>query len=656
MSSSASRQIHLDFHTSELIPNVGTQFDKTQFQTALKEGNVNSITVFAKCHHSWCYFPTQVGSMHPALDFDLLGAQINAAHEIGVRAPIYITVGWSATDATKHPEWVVRNKEGGMIPRNVDLDATPDDRRPIVSWLYLCPGTAYGDHIFQLTEEICRRYSDLDGLFYDINFGPTCYCDDCRAGMKQQGLNPENETDAQTYGKQVWLAFAKRCTQILREYHPHATFFFNHGASIDDPAYHPLHTHFELEDLPTTWGGYDKLPLNAAYFRRYGLPYLGMTGKFHTTWGEFGGYKNPQALYYECALMLAMGARCSIGDQLHPNGKMDMETYRIIGHAYRYVEAIESWCYDEQSTATLGFLPSSNAHSNEGLVKILLESHIDFDILHENSDLKQYDCIILPDDVSVNETWQPRIQTYVDQHGALLCTGTSGMDRDTQRFVLNLGVSYVGPSRYEQDYLRVNSNWEGDMIESPLLCYEGAIQTNCTDGTILAQIYEPYFNRTYETYCSHQNAPYQDDPAPHPAAVQSGNVIFLAHPMCRMIYRDGAYFHRTYFLQALQRIYSTARVHIQVPSEARTRLTHQPNSNRYVFHVLYAPPTQRGRTLVIEDMPELREIPIFLRLDHPIKRVYLAPSSQEIPFQQDQNQITCTLPRLMGHSILVFDY
>ena len=32
------------------------------------------------------------------------------------------------------------------------------------------------------------------------------------------------------------------------------------------PEYHPYSTHYELEDLPTAWGGYDKMPLRAKYF------------------------------------------------------------------------------------------------------------------------------------------------------------------------------------------------------------------------------------------------------------------------------------------------------------------------------------------------------------------------------------------------------
>lgn len=33
-----SRQVHLDFHTSEFIPGIGEKFDKKQFQETLKPG------------------------------------------------------------------------------------------------------------------------------------------------------------------------------------------------------------------------------------------------------------------------------------------------------------------------------------------------------------------------------------------------------------------------------------------------------------------------------------------------------------------------------------------------------------------------------------------------------------------------------------------
>ena len=91
------RQVHLDFHTSGQIEGIGSRFDKEQFKRCLKKGHVNSITLFAKCHHGWAYFPSEENEMHPWLDFDLLGAQMEACREIGVKTPVYISGGITAS-------------------------------------------------------------------------------------------------------------------------------------------------------------------------------------------------------------------------------------------------------------------------------------------------------------------------------------------------------------------------------------------------------------------------------------------------------------------------------------------------------------------------------------------------------------------------------
>ena len=151
-----TRQVHLDFHTGEQIPGVAEAFDKEHFQRMLKEADLNSITVFAKCHHGMCYYPTEIGVQHPGMKkgFDLTGAEIDAAHEIGVAAPVYITVGWSEWDANRHPEWRQRAKDGSYPCKETD----PDAPRPPVTWQNLCPNGAYAEQIYRQTEEICRRY------------------------------------------------------------------------------------------------------------------------------------------------------------------------------------------------------------------------------------------------------------------------------------------------------------------------------------------------------------------------------------------------------------------------------------------------------------------------------------------------------------------
>jgi len=97
------RQVHLDFHTAPQIPAVGSRFDKKEWQQTLLDARVNSITLFAKCHHGWSYHPTKVGQMHPQLGFDLLRAQYEACREIGVKTPIYLSAGLDNVASHEHP-------------------------------------------------------------------------------------------------------------------------------------------------------------------------------------------------------------------------------------------------------------------------------------------------------------------------------------------------------------------------------------------------------------------------------------------------------------------------------------------------------------------------------------------------------------------------
>ena len=149
------RQVHLDFHTSEKIPGIGEKFDKRQFQNALIAGHVNSITIFAKCHHGWMYYPSKVGSIHPGLKFDLLKAQIEAAHEIGVKTPIYLSAGLDEQILHIHPEWRNQNKEHMF------------SNFAIPGYHLTCFNTPYLDLLLAQIKEVCENY-DADGIFLDI--------------------------------------------------------------------------------------------------------------------------------------------------------------------------------------------------------------------------------------------------------------------------------------------------------------------------------------------------------------------------------------------------------------------------------------------------------------------------------------------------------
>ena len=685
-----ARQVHLDFHTSEYMEQVGSKFDKAQFQNALQEGHVNSITIFGKCHHGYCYYPTKVGTVHPGLQpgRDLAGEMMEACHEIGVYAPLYLTLGWSALDAREHPEWIARKKDGSYLAVNYDFEAGGDLPRPETSWISLCSAGGYREYLYALTREVCDRYERLDGLFFDIVFTyDVCYCDSCIRGMREMGLDPAREADAKRYYQIQKKATLDGLKVILMEKHPEATLFFNSGgAEIHLPQWHYASTHFEMEDLPTTWGGYDKMPLRARYFAGTGKDYLGMTGKFHRSWGEFGGYKTPEALTYECAAMLANGARVSVGDQLHPSGKMDPATYQNIGRAYAYVEQIEDYCFDTEETARLGVLVSLSARRNEAMAKLLLDCQIDFDVVHSPEDLPRFDTVILPDNYRLNEQMGKAFDDYVRQGGKVLLLGGSGLKEESDEFAFLVPFAYRGKSPYDRDYFELAGEKEEDaprkdgaaepfgevcgaaskaaepfgadreaVVSSPILCYTSAHRVE-GDGTVYAYVREPYFSRTYEKYCSHSNTPYREERAEYPGAVKSGNILYVAHELAGMYADYGVTYHRRYFKWLLRKLYHGDCVEADMPSQGRVHLVKRREQRQYVMHLLYASPVQRGSVSVLEDFPTLRDVAVKLHIPETVTKVLLIPQNKELPFEKDGEGYGITVPEVTGHQMVVVSY
>ena len=663
-----SRQVHLDFHTGP-IAGIGSHFDKKQFQQALKLGHINSMTVFGKCHHGYHYFPTKVGTLHPGLEpgRDLAGEMMDACHEIGVFAPLYLTLGWSALDAEQHPEWVARDRTGAKMGNSFDFLATPDTPKPECSWVHLCSAGGYRDYLYAMTREACERYENLDGIFFDIVFVyDACYCDACVKGMREMGMDPANEADAKKYYEIQKKITLEGLNAIIKETHPDATVFYNSGgAEMHMPQWHDYNTHFEMEDLPTVWGGYDKLPIRARYFSRKGKDYLGMTGKFHRAWGEFGGYKTPEALTYECAAMLASGARISTGDQMHPDGHMDLETYKHIGQAYSYVEQIEDYCFDTTETARLGVMVGTNPMANEAVSKILLDCQIDFDIVHGPEDLSRFDTILLPDNYRLNEAFGAAFTAYVKNGGKVLMLGGSGLKEGEDTFAFDVPFTYAGRSAYDKDFFQIaedpaeQSGKATDHIPtSPILCYSSAHQVQA-EGDVLAKVVNPYFSRTYGQYCSHYNTPYstnEDAVSSYPAAVRCGNIIYVAHELTTLYRTYGNVFHRRYFKWLLTQLYQKEAVHVEMPAQGRIHFVQRAKDNMYVLHLLYATPIQRGQVAVLEDFQTITDIPVTIDVPEQIKSITLLPQNEPLEFAAADGKVCFTLPKLKMHQMLVLQY
>ena len=647
------RQVHLDFHTSEHVPNVGGRFDKRQFQEALQLGHVGSVTIFSKCHHGWAYHPSKANKMHPTLTFDLLGAQIEAAHEIGVKTPVYLSAGFDEKIAESHSHWLRRREPDNALDFSVP------------KYHEFCLNTPYLDILLDQIKEVCENY-DADGIFLDIVGVKPCYCDTCTAQLRREGKNPADAAAALDLAERTYANFTSRVRAAIDSVKPGLPVFYNAGhipRGRRDLA--AMNSHLELESLPTGGWGYDNFPLTARYVQQLGMEYLGMTGKFHGGWGEFGGFKHPNALRYEVSLAAANGAKSSVGDQMHPSGYMDPATYRLIGQAYSELETKEPWLEGVKPVADVALLSMESYRNayipgiprdkivDAGASRILLEGKYLFDVADVDSDLTPYRVVILPDGIRANGALKAKLDAYVSGGGKLLATGESGLHWDSDAFAFDFGARYAGRSQLQPCYFAPDFAMEG-LYPAAYVLYSPAEDLVLTTGTALGHQHKPYFNRTAAHFCSHRHTPNDTEPAgagmvEGPAGIYIGWQVFTEYA------ETGALITKRMVQYALDRLLGENKT-LVTDLGAQGVVTLMKQGERYVNHILHASPIKRGTGVeVIEDILPVRDVHVSLRLPEPIGRVYLAPQMTQIPFRQEDGVVSFTLDRLECHQMVVLE-
>ena len=664
------RQVHLDFHTSPLIPGIGEKFDRKHWQETLKNAAVDSITCFSCCHHGYSYHPTKVGKMHPHLDFNLLREQIDACHEIGVNVPIYITAGVNQYASELNPGWRSVDFEG----RYSNWTKSPLD----AGFFKLCfNADGYLDYLCALIEESVQMFPDADGVFLDITSQMPCCCPACIRDMLAGGFDPERPEDRRKFARQVMMTYYRRTFEAVRKHSDTMTIFHNAGhVKMGDTEILPYFSHLELESLPTGGWGYDHYPASAAYTRKLGMEFLGMTGKFHISWGEFGGFKHPNALRYECAAMLANGSKCSIGDQLHPAGRLDESTYSIIGAAYREVKAKEEYCDNVTSSADIAVLgaepyieENSDVPANSypdgsvGASRLLLELHQFFDFVTLDMDLSQYKVLILPDVIKLDSKEAEIVRAFAARGGKVVLSGDSGFDRNTGEFLFDIGAKVGDMGKCDPDYLLPAEKFAPEYLSTPMVMYSASRRLTPDEGTeTLGKVYDSYFNRSFAHFCSHFHTPNKPDESGFASGVLKNNFLYFAHPLFTLYYKYGNVAVKKYFAKAFFSLLGTDRkFECDLPVQGRATLMFQQEFDREILHLLFATPSLRGaetgnKIEVIEDLLPCGKVNVKLKCGRKVKSVKVVPQQQELDFTFENGTLTFTAPEFTCHQMIEIQY
>jgi hypothetical protein len=648
------RKIHLDFHNSQHIPRIGERFDAAEFGNTLAGANVDAIVVFAKDMHGYFYYPSAYGPVHRGLDFDLLGAQVEACRKRGIAVYAYYCTVWDNHLAETHPEWLlIKRDRTNYLPK---FDEAP-------GWTALC--LAHDDFIQLMLDHIAEfvaRY-DLDGPWLDM---PTmkdseCFCPACLQQMREQGMDPFNTSDQRHHKQALHLRFIQRVADVVRAIRPGSQIDYNNVVNwfgIGERA--PYQDNLDIEALPTSFWGYYYFPTVTRFARTFGKATYGMTGRFQNAWADFGGLKQPAQLHVELAGIVAHGAHVSIGDQPPPHARLDPAVYHVIGQAYARVKSFEPYLEGAvpvtEAALMVGGLPcdSPATPTNYGLVKLLTESRIQFDLVEPQANWERYRLIVLSEELHVDAALAERLRAYLASGGAVIVVNNAG------DWLEQFGFRYEGPSPFKPAYMVAQ---HGDWPAYEFALYEGASRWRADDAgaDVLAQLGEPLFQRSGAHYTSHAQTPF-DHPTGHAAIARQGNLALFGFPLGLSYFNHGYWIYRELFQRVLRALLPDPLIQSDAPLSTELAMTHQAandaHGERCLVHVInWSPARQSPRhPTFYEDPIPLTDVTVRVNLPSAATKARAVIAGVDLPIEHnDDGSVAVTLARVPISEIICFE-
>lgn len=656
------RQVHLDFHTSEYIEGIGKAFDKEAFAHRLEQAAVNSITCFARCHHGWLYYPSklQPEMIHPHLaNHNLLLEQIDACHERGIDVPIYTTVQWDGYVARHHPEWLCVDGQGDWI----NSQGVPEPH----FYYSLCLNSGYRDyfkaHLLDIIEVVGPE--QVDGIFMDILFRVDCDCQHCQKEMAAKGIDHRSDINRLAYSEIMLNEFKTEISNVIREQAPKATVFYN-GSHVGfaDKQNIEAYSHLELESLPSGGWGYDHFPITMRYARNLGKEVIGMTGKFHTYWGDFHSLKNQAALEFECFNMLALGAGCSIGDQLHPDGQLSSGAYDLIGNVYRQVAQIEAACQDAAiPEVEIGVLTPeetwvAGGHSLRidpsliGANRLLQELNYQFDIIDSEMDFSQYQVLILPDVIAYTPHLQEKLQAYTENGGAVIGSYHSLLDEAHPENDW-YGLEFLGEGDFDRDFIMPNERIGKALPKEEFVMYLKPAKVAVEGADVILDSVTPFFNREGETFCSHQHAP-STGQVGAPAATRKGNVVYFAHPLFNLYRKNAPAWVKEILKDVLAELIPDKCLVHNGPSTLLTTVNQSSDGKRHLIHGLHYITQKNSEDIytIDEVIPLYYTEVMYLIGDKEVVSVTDLTTNTSLPYRIEGNYVIIEIEKIVGHVVV----
>jgi hypothetical protein len=525
-----------------------------------------------------------------------------------------------------------------------------------------------------VAEHVREYYTkyDLDGAWLDMAepIAPECYCAECLRQIKAMGKDPYDLEIQRIHQNKNFIDFHRRMKELTYSIKPGGQIDFNDIGIGKVSERADFLDNIDIEALPTGGWGYFYAPAQIRYQRNFGLPVYGMTGRFVSSWADFGGLKLPQQLDVELASLVANAARCDVGDQMPPNGHLDEAVYHVLGKSFGRIKQLEPWLNQAAPVVEAALMipdkpmEKINHPYIYGMVKLMLESHLQFDLVEPGQEWERYNLVIIPDELMPDAKTVDRLHQYIAQGGSVVASHNGGLLNETKQTWLDrYGMKYEGQSQFRPAYFVPEDGLIKDLPGYAYALYDGASQWRVQPSVkSLANLGEPLFQRSAEQYTSHRHTPF-DHITKYSTLATSGNVGLIGFPLGGSYYNKGYWVYRYAFEHLINELIPTKLVDTNAPLSTEITVTWQSENKdtkrpeRYMIHIINWSPDRKAPT-----HPEVHEDPVALtnirlKLNIPLQNVTVTAivSGDKLQHQLFKNGIEVTIPQIFIHEIVSFE-
>jgi len=490
-------KLHPDFHVPGEITGVGKEFDGLAYTAKLKSHSVDTIVVFAKCHYGFSYYPTEIGTVHPGLEKDLVKEIAKGANVSGLECVVYYSVFLDTEVVKKHPTWRLQPERSATIkPGSIKYEP-------------VCVNSPYLEELMiPQTREILEQYP-VEQMFFDTmsEFIP-CYCHYCaqKFGGDIPGSKDAGWLDYVQWYHKCYRDFYARTAEAVYEINPRATCVFNWEWSINHPTEPVPYIQLLAGDLFPS----GKV---SSFFSRYwsgtGLPFDYMNGRFMHGLGDWCS-NNDLTLQYTAASTLANGGGVYLIDRQLPNGLLEERSYDTMDAVFSFVNNRRDWVTnctvvpevavlttcDHLVGSKLELFPDKDARKKrlepiKAIGEILIDGGVHFTYLSEANLLKNinsYALVLLPELFDVSKELTLALAQYAENGGKVLIIQCNE-DKPNPHLMQLAGVTPVGKTLQNYTYIEFSRNKKTDM---PFVV-RGANNTvmPCEGTIVLSKYIEP---------------------------------------------------------------------------------------------------------------------------------------------------------------------